>query len=90
MRDPENQPFMGSIARGECPQELDPGTRDQPVNVNLVRPDPHDLACESDAGMLGCKCDAGIHSDLDPVPGTSDQLISGNLVFRLTTNPVFP
>lgn len=25
MRDPANAPFMNSIARGECPRELEPG-----------------------------------------------------------------
>lgn len=35
--DPANRPFMESITRGECPTELDPGNRSQPVSVNLVR-----------------------------------------------------
>jgi len=37
MRDPANAPFMNSIARGECPRELEPRDSSQPVNVNLVR-----------------------------------------------------
>ena len=37
MDDPANAPFMESIGRGECPQELEPPTRDLPVTVNLVR-----------------------------------------------------
>ena len=28
---------MESIGRGECPQELEPASRDLPVTVNLVR-----------------------------------------------------
>lgn len=35
--DPANRPFMESIGRGECPQELEPPSRDLPVSVNLVR-----------------------------------------------------
>ncbi|XRB13088.1 UBX domain-containing protein [Pseudoscourfieldia marina] len=35
--DPANAPFMQSIARGECPRELEPTTRGAPVHVNLVR-----------------------------------------------------
>ena len=35
--DPANRPFMESIGRGECPQELEPPSRDLPVTVNLVR-----------------------------------------------------
>ncbi|DBA76970.1 hypothetical protein WJX77_003686 [Trebouxia sp. C0004] len=35
--DPENRPFMESITKGECPAELDPGSRSQQVSVNLVR-----------------------------------------------------
>ena len=35
--DPANRPFMESITRGECPAELDPGSRTQQVSVNLVR-----------------------------------------------------
>lgn len=37
MTDPANMPFMQSIMRGECPAELDPGTSDVPIHVNLVR-----------------------------------------------------
>jgi UBX domain-containing protein 1 len=37
MRDPANAPFMNSIARGECPRELEPADTTTPVNVNLVR-----------------------------------------------------
>ena len=35
--DPANRPFMESITKGECPAELDPGSRSQQVSVNLVR-----------------------------------------------------
>ena len=35
--DPANRPFMESITKGECPAELDPGSRTQQVSVNLVR-----------------------------------------------------
>lgn len=35
--DPANRPFMESITTGECPAELDPGSRSQQVSVNLVR-----------------------------------------------------
>lgn len=35
--DPENQDFMESIVRGECPAEIDPGLPGQEVKVNLVR-----------------------------------------------------
>ena len=35
--DPANRPFMESISKGECPAELDPGSRTQQVSVNLVR-----------------------------------------------------
>ena len=35
--DPANRPFMESITKGECPAELEPGSRDQQVSVNLVR-----------------------------------------------------
>ncbi|KAL3141421.1 hypothetical protein ABBQ32_004990 [Trebouxia sp. C0010 RCD-2024] len=37
INDPANRPFMESITRGECPAELDPGSRTQQVSVNLVR-----------------------------------------------------
>ena len=35
--DPENQEFMQSISKGECPAELEPEDRNTPVEVNLVR-----------------------------------------------------
>lgn len=35
--DPANRPFMDSISKGECPAELDPGNRTQPISVNLVK-----------------------------------------------------
>ncbi|KAK9832744.1 hypothetical protein WJX81_007147 [Elliptochloris bilobata] len=35
--DPANRPFLDSVARGECPTELEPLERDQAVSVNLVR-----------------------------------------------------
>ena len=35
--DPANRAFMESISRGECPAELDPGNRTQPISVNLVK-----------------------------------------------------
>lgn len=35
--DPVNLPFMESIAKGECPQELEVGSKGQAVTVNLVR-----------------------------------------------------
>ena len=35
--DPANRSFMDSISRGECPAELDPANRTQPISVNLVK-----------------------------------------------------
>lgn len=35
--DPVNFPFIESISRGECPQELETGSTNQPVTVNLMR-----------------------------------------------------
>lgn len=35
--DPANRAFLDSMARGECPAELEPASRATPVNVNLVR-----------------------------------------------------
>lgn len=35
--DPANRAFLDSMARGECPAELEPPSRSTPVNVNLVR-----------------------------------------------------
>ncbi|BDA46940.1 NSFL1 cofactor p47 [Coccomyxa sp. Obi] len=35
--DPANKPFLESMARGDCPQELEPSDRSIPVNVNLIR-----------------------------------------------------
>lgn len=35
--DPANRAFLDSMARGECPAELEPASRSTPVNVNLVR-----------------------------------------------------
>ncbi|CAL8471559.1 g11101 [Coccomyxa elongata] len=35
--DPANKPFLQSMARGDCPQELEPSDRSIPVNVNLIR-----------------------------------------------------
>lgn len=35
--DPANRAFMEAITRGECPAELDPGNRTQPISVNLVK-----------------------------------------------------
>lgn len=37
MRAPENADFVASIGKGECPRELEPSNRGQPVHVNLVR-----------------------------------------------------
>jgi hypothetical protein len=35
--DPANKPFLDSIARGDCPKELEPSDRSIAVNVNLIR-----------------------------------------------------
>lgn len=35
--DAANQPFLRSIEQGECPAELEPGSRATPVTVNLLR-----------------------------------------------------
>jgi len=37
--DEANVPFLRSIARGECPRELEPADRSVPVTVNMVRKD---------------------------------------------------
>jgi len=37
--DEANVPFLRSIARGECPKELEPADRSVPVTVNMVRKD---------------------------------------------------
>lgn len=37
MDDPGNLDFISAVSRGECPAELDPGTSDEPVTVNLLR-----------------------------------------------------
>ncbi len=37
--DPANAPFLQSIQRGECPQELEPADRSVQVTVNMLRKD---------------------------------------------------
>lgn len=39
IEDPANGPFLRSIQRGECPQELEPADRSVQVTVNLLRKD---------------------------------------------------
>lgn len=45
---PANRAFMESISRGECPAELDPGNRTQPISVNLVKSEkPYEAPAKS-------------------------------------------
>ena len=37
IEDAANMEFINSVARGECPRELDQGLTDGPVTVNLLR-----------------------------------------------------
>uniref|UniRef100_A0A5B7B593 Plant UBX domain-containing protein 4 n=1 Tax=Davidia involucrata TaxID=16924 RepID=A0A5B7B593_DAVIN len=37
--DPENEPFLESIRKSECPKELEPADRRSSVHVNLIRRD---------------------------------------------------
>jgi UBX domain-containing protein 1 len=44
LEDPANKAFLESVSRGECPKELEPPSRDTPVNVNLLRRDEEYVA----------------------------------------------
>ena len=59
--DPANAPFMQAVANGQCPPELAPADRNQPININLVRketvyeppPEPKYRAFQGSGRTLG-------------------------------------
>ena len=69
--DPANAPFMQAVANGQCPPELAPQDRNQPININLVRketeyeppPEPKYRAFQGSGRTLGGSSSSGPSSD---------------------------
>ena len=69
--DPANAPFMQAVANGQCPPELAPRDRNQPININLVRketeyeppPEPKYRAFQGSGRTLGGSSSSGPSSD---------------------------
>ena len=69
--DPANAPFMQAVANGQCPPELAPADRNQPININLVRketeyeppPEPKYRAFQGSGRTLGGSSSSGPSSD---------------------------
>ena len=65
--DPANAPFMQAVANGQCPPELAPADRNQPININLVRketeyeppPEPKYRAFQGSGRTLGGSSSGG-------------------------------
>ena len=65
--DPANAPFMQAVANGQCPPELAPEDRNQPININLVRketeyeppPEPKYRAFQGSGRTLGGSSSGG-------------------------------
>lgn len=72
LNDPANRAFLDSIARGECPSELEPANRGAEVNVNLVRserdyvaPDkPRYKAFAGTGRVLSGACCGRLHTEM--------------------------
>lgn len=76
MDDPVNLDFINSVSKGECPQELDPGTNSTEVTVNLLRvEEDYELpkyVSRQTAGRQSCTdCELKLHHD----PGLDMQAV---------------
>lgn len=75
---------MESITKGECPAELDPGSRTQQVSVNLVRsekayeapPKPKYRAFTGTGQTLA----GGVHPLVNPAHDQESFVMMGNLI----------
>lgn len=78
--DPANAPFMQAVANGQCPPELAPADRNQPININLVRketeyeppPEPKYRAFQGSGRTLGGTSDPSPAAVPTPGPSSSD------------------
>eukprot|EP00879_Flechtneria_rotunda_P024395 GHRR01025858.1.p1 GENE.GHRR01025858.1~~GHRR01025858.1.p1 ORF type:complete len:205 (+),score=79.73 GHRR01025858.1:322-936(+) len=67
MDDPANLDFIHSVSKGECPRELDPGTSDTPITVNMLRAEedfimPKYVAFAGTGRTLGASSSSGASS----------------------------